>query len=216
MKILCKQSSTGAHTVIRILLAEDMEMVRGALVALLGLEDDLTVVAEVERGDQILSAARRTRPDVAIIDIGLPGIDGIKAAALLSEELPDCRTLMLTSLSRPGVLRRALDAKVAGFLPKDSSPQDLAEAVRRIAAGHRAIDPQLALAAWDSAESPLTEREMEVLRLTAQGDEAPEIAAELHLSSGTVRNYLTSIVTKLNARNRVDAVRIAHESGWLI
>ncbi|MFI9245598.1 response regulator [Streptomyces sp. NPDC053086] len=201
---------------IRILLAEDMDLIRGALVALLGLEDDLEVVAQVERGDKILSAALETRPDVAIIDIGLPGLDGLSAAALLAEELPGCPTLILTSLGRPGVLRRALDAKVSGFLPKDASPQDLAEAVRRIVAGHRAIDPELALAAWDSVESPLTDREKEVLRLTAQGDEAPEIASRLHLSTGTVRNYLTSVVTKLNARNRVDAVRIAHESGWLV
>ncbi|MFF9770276.1 response regulator [Streptomyces sp. NPDC014636] len=201
---------------IRILLAEDMDLIRGALVALLGLEDDLEVVAQVERGDKILSAALETRPDVAIIDIGLPGLDGLSAAALLAEELPSCPTLILTSLGRPGVLRRALDAKVSGFLPKDASPQDLAEAVRRIVAGHRAIDPELALAAWDSVESPLTDREKEVLRLTAQGDEAPEIASRLHLSTGTVRNYLTSVVTKLNARNRVDAVRIAHESGWLV
>ncbi|MFE0733520.1 DNA-binding response regulator [Streptomyces sp. NPDC058855] len=201
---------------ISILLAEDMDMIRGALAALLGLEEDLEVVAEVDRGDEILPAALKARPDVAILDIGLPGIDGLTAAAQLADALPSCRTLILTSLGRPGVLRRALDAKVAGFLPKDASPQDLAEAVRRIAAGHRAIDPQLALAAWDSAESPLTEREMEVLRLTATGDEAPEIASRLHLSTGTVRNYMTSIVTKLNARNRVDAVRIAHESGWLV
>ncbi|OCC11760.1 LuxR C-terminal-related transcriptional regulator [Streptomyces sp. PTY087I2] len=201
---------------IRILLAEDMDLVRGALVALLGLEDDLEVVAEVERGDKILSAALEARPDVAIIDIGLPVLDGLSAAALLAEELPGCRVLILTSLTRPGVLRRALDVKVSGFLPKDASPQELAEAVRRIMAGHRAIDPQLALAAWDSAETPLTDREMEVLRLTAEGDEVPEIASRLHLSTGTVRNYLTSVVTKLNARNRVDAVRIAHESGWLV
>ncbi len=184
--------------------------------ALLGLEGDLEVVAQVERGDKILPAALDTRPDVAIIDIGLPGLDGLSAAALLAEELPGCRTLILTSLGRAGVLRRALDAKVSGFLSKDASPQDLAEAVRRIVAGHRAIDPQLALAAWDSVDSPLTDREKEVLRLTAEGDEAPEIASRLHLSTGTVRNYLTSVVTKLNARNRVDAVRIAHESGWLV
>ncbi|MYW17789.1 response regulator [Streptomyces sp. SID486] len=201
---------------IRILLAEDMDLVRGALAALLGLEDDFDVVAQVERGDKILPAALEHRPDVAIIDIGLPGLDGLSAAALLAEELPGCRTLILTSLGRPGVLRRALEAKVSGFLPKDASPQDLAEAVRRIVAGHRAIDPELALAAWDSAESPLTDREREVLRLTAQGDEAVEIASRLHLSPGTVRNYLTAVVTKLNARNRVDAVRIAHESGWLV
>lgn len=184
--------------------------------ALLGLEDDLVVVAQIDRGDKILPTALEFRPDVAIIDIGLPGVDGLTAAACLAEELPSCRVLILTSLGQPAVLRRALEAKVAGFLTKDAAPKDLTEAVRRIAKGHRAIDPKLALAAWDIVESPLTDREKEVLYLTAQGYEAPEVAAQLHLSTGTVRNYLTTVVTKLNARNRVDAVRIAHESGWLV
>ncbi|WP_181767837.1 response regulator transcription factor [Streptomyces albidus (ex Kaewkla and Franco 2022)] len=202
--------------VIRILLAEDMHMVRGALVALLDLEDDFEVVCELERGDEVLAAAQEKQPDVAIIDIDLPGLDGLTAASLLHEQMPQCRTLILTSLGRPGTLRRALAARVSGYLLKDAPPKELAAAVRRVAAGHRAVDPQLALAAWGGTESPLTERETEVLRLAAEGAEAPEIASLLHLSTGTVRNYLTTIVTKMNARNRVDAIRIARESGWLL
>ncbi|MGW4565341.1 response regulator transcription factor [Streptomyces sp. NPDC004561] len=201
---------------IRILLAEDMHMVRGALVALLDLEEDLKVVSELERGDEILSAAREHRPDVAIIDIDLPGLDGLSAAGLLHERLPECRVLILTSLGRPGTLRRAMSAHVSGFLLKDAPPGDLAQAVRRVAAGQRVVDPQLALAAWGGAESPLTIRETEVLQLAAQGTEPQEIAAHLRLSVGTVRNYLTTTVTKLNARNRVDAIRIARDSGWLL
>ncbi|MER6347548.1 response regulator transcription factor [Streptomyces sp. NPDC001595] len=201
---------------IRILLAEDMHMVRGALVALLDLEDDLKVVVELERGDQILAAAREHRPDVAIIDIDLPGLDGLSAAELLHERLPECRTLILTSLGRPGTLRRAMAAHVSGYLLKDAPPGDLAHAVRRVSSGQRVIDPQLAMAAWGGSESPLTTRETEVLQLAAQGTEPQEIAERLHLSTGTVRNYLTTAVTKLNARNRVDAIRIARESGWLL
>lgn len=201
---------------IRILLAEDMHMVRGALVALLNLEDDLKVIAELDRGDQILSAAREHRPDVAIIDIDLPGLDGLSAASLLHERMPECRSLILTSLGRPGTLRRAMSAHVAGFLLKDAPPSDLAQAVRRVVAGQRVIDPQLALAAWGGSENVLTTRETEVLQLAAQGAEPQEIAEQLHLSVGTVRNYLTTAVTKLNARNRVDAIRIARESGWLL
>lgn len=201
---------------IRILLAEDMHMVRGALVALLDLEDDLSVVAETDRGDQVVPKALETRPDVAIIDIDLPGLDGLTAARLLGTELPQCRTLILTSLGRPGTLRRALEAKVAGFLLKDAPPHRLAEAVRGVAAGRRVVDPQLVLDAFDSGESPLTPREAEVLRAAAGGAAAGEIAAALHLSAGTVRNYLTTVVTKLGARNRIDAIRIAAESGWLL
>lgn len=191
-------------------------MVRGALVALLNLEADLEVVFETERGDEIVDMALKHRPDVAIIDIDLPGLDGLSAAVQLRERLPSCRTLILTSLGRPGTLRRALAAQVSGYLLKDAPPKELAEAVRRVAAGHRAVDPQLALAAWGGSESPLTERETEVLALAAEGSEAPEIASLLHLTTGTVRNYLTTVVTKLNARNRVDAIRIARDSGWLL
>ncbi|MFE0703613.1 DNA-binding response regulator [Streptomyces sp. NPDC058872] len=201
---------------IRILLAEDMNMVRGALVALLDLEEDLEVVCELERGDQIVPSALEHRPDVAIIDIDLPGTDGLTAAGLLREQLPECRTLILTSLGRPGVLRRALAAQVAGFLLKDAPPHELAEAVRNVAAGRRVINSQLALSAWSSSQSPLTSRETEVLRLAAEGLEPVEIADGLGLSLGTVRNYLTSMVTKLNARNRVDAIKIAQAADWLI
>jgi two-component system, NarL family, response regulator DesR len=197
------------------MLAEDMHMVRGALVALLELEADIDVVAEVASGDDILPTALKHTPDVAVIDIDLPGIDGLTAASALHEQLPTCRTLILTSLGRPGTLRRALSARVGGFILKDAPSRELADAIRRVAAGHRVVDSNLALAAWDSAECPLTAREIDVLRLAADGAEAPEIAARLFLSTGTVRNYLSTIATKLNARNRVDAIRIATESGWL-
>ncbi|MEU1304340.1 DNA-binding response regulator [Streptomyces shenzhenensis] len=200
---------------IRILLAEDMNMVRGALVALLNLQDDLDVICEVERGDEIVDMALEHRPDVAIIDIDLPGVDGLSAATQLRERLPQCRTLILTSLGRPGTLRRALEARVSGYLLKDAPSGELALAVRRVAAGHRAVDPELALAAWGEFESPLTDRETQVLRLAAEGAEAREIASMLRLSAGTVRNYLTTVVSKLNARNRVDAIRIARDADWL-
>ncbi|MDH6709449.1 MULTISPECIES: response regulator transcription factor [unclassified Kitasatospora] len=201
---------------IRILLAEDMHMVRGALVALLNLEDDLEIVGELERGDEILPTARELRPDVAVIDVDLPGMDGLAAAALLRKHVPECRTVILTSLGRPGTLRRALEAQVSGFLLKDARPQELATAIRKVAAGQRAIDSQLALAAWGSTGTPLTERETEVLQLAADGAEPREIANQLNLSLGTVRNYLTTTVTKLNARNRVDAIKLAREAGWLL
>ncbi|MFJ8097597.1 response regulator transcription factor [Streptomyces griseofuscus] len=200
---------------VRVLIAEDVSMLRGALVALLEMEWDLEVVAAVGRGDAIVPTALKAKPDVAVIDIGLPGIDGLSAAAELHLQLPDCRTIMLTGLGRSGTLRRALDARVSGFLLKDSEPHRLANAIRAVAAGQRVIDPELALSAWDVQATPLTRRELEVLRLAAQGAEAGEIARRLHLSKGTVRNYLTATVTKLNARNRVDAIRIAEQAGWI-
>jgi len=200
---------------IDVLLAEDMHMVRGALVALLELEPDIRVVAEVASGDEIIPAARRCRPNVAVIDIDLPGMDGLSAARELHEKLPECRTLILTSLGRPGTLRRALSAKVGGFMLKDAPAAELADAIRGVASGRRVVDSQLALAAWDSADCPLTAREVEVLRLAADGEDAVEIAARLYLSAGTVRNYLTTIVSKLNARNRVDAIRLARNAGWV-
>jgi len=190
-------------------------MVRGALVALIELEPDLSVVADIERGDEILPTALEHRPDVAIIDIDLPGLDGLAAAALLHEKLPSCRTLVLTNLGRPGTLRRALAAHVSGFILKDAPPDQLATAIRNVAAGRRVIDPQLAVSTWDGGQSPLSPREHEVLRMTADGAEPTEIAGALHLSVGTVRNYLTTIVMKLQARNRVDAIKIAYNAGWL-
>ncbi|HLL37644.1 DNA-binding response regulator [Streptomyces sp. NPDC052773] len=200
---------------VKILLAEDVHMVRGALVALLELEPDLQVVASVDRGDLIVSSALETRPDVAVIDIDLPGTDGLTAAAELHERVPDCRTLILTSLGRPGTLRRAMAARVSGFLLKDSPPSRLAQAVRSVAAGQRVIDPELALSAWEAPDNPLSPRETQVLRLAARGADAAEIADHLFLTQGTVRNYLTAIVDKLNARNRIDAIRIAEEAGWI-
>lgn len=201
--------------VIRVLLAEDMSMLREALAALLALEDDIEIVAEVGTGDVIVPTALRTRPDVAVIDIELPGMDGLSAAAELHERLPECRALILTGVGRPGSLRRAMSAHVAGFMVKDSRPKELIAAIRTVAGGGRVVDPQLAFAALNVQGSPLTEREAEVLRLTASGAEPPEIAARIGLSYGTVRNYLASSVTKLNARNRVDAIRIAAEAGWI-
>jgi two-component system response regulator DesR len=200
---------------IKVLLAEDMHMVRGALVALLGLEPDIVVVAEVASGDRILPMALLHRPDVAVIDIDLPLVDGLTAAVAVREQLPEVRTLILTSLGRPGTLRRALTARVDGFLLKDAPPDRLADAIRDVAAGKRVLDSQLALAAWDDGWCPLTDRELGVLRLAARGTDAVDIAAVLSLSVGTVRNYLTTVIGKLGARNRVDAVRIASDAGWL-
>lgn len=200
---------------LKILLAEDVAMVRGALVALIEMEPDMKVVAAVERGDDIVPQALGYVPDVAIIDIDLPRVDGLTAARQLHEELPSCRTLILTNLGRKGNLRRALAAHVSGYLLKDAPPEELAKAIRNVVAGQRVIDPQLALAAWESDENPLSAREHEVLRMAATGAQPDEIAAFLHLSVGTVRNYLTAIVTKLNARNRLDAVRTALDAGWL-
>jgi two-component system response regulator DesR len=200
---------------VRVLIAEDMRILRDTLVALLELEDDLEVVAELASGDHILPAALQHHPDVAVIDIDLPGTDGLTAAAELHQRLPQCRTLILTGLARPGALRRALVAHVAGFMVKDAPSQELIDAVRRVAAGERVIDPKLAVAALETADNPLSPREAEVLKRHAAGASAAEIAAEMYLSYGTVRNYLASAVTKLGARNRVDAARIANEAGWL-
>lgn len=200
---------------IRVLLAEDMHMVRGALIALLNLEPDIEVVAEVSTGDKIVPGVHQHEPDVCVIDIDLPILDGLTAATRIRETMPHVRTLMLTSLGRPGTLRKALAARVDGFLLKDAPPTELADAIRRVAAGERVVDSQLALAAWDRGECPLTDRELEVLRLAANGADAPDIATTLSLSAGTVRNYLTTIMTKLNGRNKVDAIRIAEEAGWI-
>lgn len=202
-------------TSLKVLVAEEVAMLRGALVALVQLDPDLKVVADVACAEQILPAALACQPDVAIIDIDGPGLDGLAAAARLHERLPSCRTLILTSGGGPGTLRRLLAAEVAGFVVKDAPPGQLAQAIRGVAAGRHFIDPELAAAAWDCRHSPLSRREHTVLRLAADGAEPTEIAADLHLSVGTVRNYLTTIVAKLHARNRVDAVRKAYHSGWL-
>ncbi|MFF6805900.1 MULTISPECIES: DNA-binding response regulator [Streptomyces] len=200
---------------IRVLLAEDLHMLRRALVSLLSLEGDIEVVAELANGSEVVARALECRPDVAVLDIDLPGTDGISVASALYTTLPECRTLILTGLGQPGHLRRAVAAHAQGFLPKDAEPERLTAAIRAIARGERAFDATLALAALETEPGALTSREVEVLRLAAQGEEAAQIARKLHLATGTVRNYLTTAVTKLGARNRVDAIRIARESGWL-
>ena len=200
---------------IRILLAEDTAILRDTLVAVLDLQDDFEVVAEVAAGDLILPSARATRPDVAVLDIDLPGMDGLTAAAALRTEVPDCRVLILTALAQPKNLRTALAAEVAGFLPKDTPAVELIRAIREIAAGGRVVDTPTALAALESRPSPLTERETDVLRLHSEGMDPREIAARLFLSYGTVRNYLTSATDKLGAKNRIHAIKIATDSGWL-
>ncbi|MEO3872754.1 response regulator transcription factor [Nonomuraea sp. B12E4] len=200
---------------IRVLLAEDMHMIRAALTALLRLESDIEVVAEVIRGDEIVPRAVETRPDVAVVDIDLPILDGITAAAALRERLPSCRVLVLTAMGQPGHVRRALAAGIEAFLVKDAPGDRLADAIRRTAAGLRVLDAELVSAAMEYGESPLTARESTVLREAARGASAEEIAGRLHLSSGTVRNYLTGAITKTGARNKIDAIRIAEDAGWL-
>jgi two-component system, NarL family, response regulator DesR len=200
---------------IRVLIAEDQSMVRGALASLLALEDDIEVVAEVGRGDEVVGAARTHHADVALLDIEMPGQDGIQAAADLARELPTTRALMLTTFGRPGYLRRALESGADGFLLKDAPAEQLADAIREVHAGRRVIDPGLAAAAIADGVSPLTERERDVLAAAAQHTTAAEIAAHLYLAEGTVRNYLSAAIRKLGARNRADALRIAQEKGWL-
>lgn len=200
---------------IRVLLAEDMHLIRGAFAALLAREPDLEVVAEVSSGDDVLPAVRAHRPDVAVLDVQMPGVDGIEAAARVGAEFPGLPVLIVTQHGRPELVRRALDAGAHGFMLKDAPPAELAAAVRRIAAGERVLDPGLATTAIRARENPLSPRETEVLRLAAEGNDPGEIASLLYLTRGTVRNYLGAIVTKLDARNRLDAVRIATEMGWL-
>ncbi|WP_433416993.1 response regulator transcription factor [Microtetraspora malaysiensis] len=200
---------------IKVLLAEDMHMIRAALAALLRLESDIEVVAEVTRGDEIVPEALRTRPDVAVVDIDLPVVDGITAAAELRGLLPSCRILVLTAMGQPGQVRRALQAGIEAFLVKDAPGDRLADAIRRTAQGLRVLDPELVASAMEYGASPLTPREATVLREAAHGAAAEEIAARLHLSPGTVRNYLTSAITKIGARNKIDAIRVAQDAGWL-
>jgi two-component system response regulator DesR len=201
---------------IRLLLADDQALVRGALAALLSLEPDLTVVAEVGRGDEVVDAARRSRPDVALLDVEMPGMDGIAAAAALHAEVPDCRVLVVTTFGRPGYLRRAMEAGASGFVVKDTPARQLADAVRRVHGGLRVVDPTLAAETLASGRSPLTDRETDVLRAARAGGTAAELAAKLHLSEGTVRNHLSSAIGKTGARTRAGAVRIAEENGWLL
>jgi two-component system response regulator DesR len=200
---------------IRILLAEDQSMVREALAALLGLEGDMAVVAQVSRGDEVVAAARAQTVDVALLDIEMPGMTGIEAAAELAAELPSVRVVVLTTFGRPGYLRRAMEAGALAFLVKDAPAAQLAAAVRRVLAGERVIDPVLAAAALAEGANPLTDREREVLAAAADGATNAELARTLHLSQGTVRNYLSTAIQKLAVRNRAEAVRTARDKGWL-
>ncbi|AKH83840.1 LuxR family transcriptional regulator [Streptomyces sp. CNQ-509] len=200
---------------IRVLLADDEHLIRGALAALLALEDDLTVVAEAAGGDEALAMARAHRPDVAVLDLQMPGLDGVAVAASLRTAAPGCSAMIVTSHGRPGALKQALSAGVRGFVPKTVSAQRLAEVIRTVHAGGRYVDPELAADAIAAGDSPLTPREAEVLELAADGAPVSDIARRASLTPGTVRNYLSSAMTKLDAENRHAAVRMARERGWL-
>jgi len=201
--------------VIRVLIAEDQSLVRGAIVALLGLEPDLEVVAEVPRGDEVVPRALETRTDVALLDIEMPGLDGLSAAAQVRSALPSCRVIVVTTFGRPGYLRRAMEAGASGFLLKDAPAAQLAEAIRRVAAGGRVVDPALAIDALADGTNPLSPREREVLSASTETATIAGLAQRLSLSEGTVRNHLSAAIQKVGARNRAEAARIAEEKGWL-
>ena len=201
--------------VIRILLADDQHLVRGALAALLSLEEDLEVVGEVGRGDEVLQRVRELQPDVVLLDVEMPGLDGLAAASVLTTEAPETRVLIVTTFGRPGFLRRAMESGALGFVVKDAPAEQLADAVRRVARGERVVDPALAAQTLAEGTSPLTGRERDVLTAARDGATVADIAAKLVLSEGTVRNYLSSAISKTGARNRVEALRLADERGWL-
>jgi two-component system response regulator DesR len=201
--------------VIRLLLADDQALIRSALVALLELEEDLEVVAHVGRGDKVVAAALAARPDVALLDIEMPGMDGLAAAAALTQELPGCKVIILTAFGRTGYLRRAMESGALGFVVKDAPPEQLVDAVRRVARGERVVDPALAAATLAGGASPLTGRERDVLVAARDGATVADVAAKLFLSEGTVRNYLSAAIAKTGVRNRIEAIRVADERGWL-
>lgn len=200
---------------IRVLIAEDQGMMRGALALLLGLEDDIEVVAQVGSGSEVVPTALDTRPDIALLDIEMPGMDGITAARVLREELPDCKVLILTTFGRPGYLRRAMEAGASGFLVKDGPVEELAAAIRRVLSGDKVIDQNLAADALKSGPNPLTPRERDVIAAAADGSTISDISSRLYLSESTVRNYLSSAIGKTGARNRIEAARTAQHNGWL-
>ncbi len=200
---------------VRLLLADDQALVRSALAALLSLESDFEVVAEVGRGDEVVAAASRHRPDVALLDIEMPGLDGLAAAAALAHETPGVRVIILTTFGRPGYLRRAMESGALGFVVKDAPAEQLADAVRRVAQGQRVVDPALAAATLAGGRSPLTGRERDVLVASQHGATVADIATKLFLSEGTVRNYLSAAIAKTGVRNRVEAYQAAEERGWL-
>ena len=200
---------------IRVLLSEDQGMMRSALALLLGMEEDIEVVAQVDSGDRVLAAALEARPDVALLDIELPGRSGLDVAADLRAQLPGCTVLMLTTFGRPGYLRRAMEAGARGFLLKDAPVEELADAVRKVLAGQQVVDPALAAAALSAGPNPLTDRERDVLRAADGGATVADIAARLFPSESTVRNYLSSAIGKTHARNRIEAAETARHNGWL-
>ena len=200
---------------IRVLLADDQALVRGALAAMLGLEPDIEVVAQVSSGDDVLPAAREAKPDVALLDVQMPGKDGITAAGELHRELPACRIVVCTTFGRPGYLSRAMAAGVVGFVVKDAPPEQLVDAVRRVHSGLRVVDPALAAESLATGQSPLTDRERDVLRVASSGGTIADVARILSLSQGTVRNHLSSAIGKTGARTRAEAARVAEERGWL-
>jgi two-component system response regulator DesR len=201
---------------IRLLLADDQALVRGAMAALLDMEPDLTVVAEVGRGDEVLAAVRDHAVDVALLDVEMPGQDGVAAARELHAAVPGCRVLMVTTFGRAGYLRQAMAAGASGFIVKDTPARQLADAVRRVHAGLRVVDPALAAQSLAHGDSPLTDREADVLRSARDGGTVADIARELHLSEGTVRNHLSAAIGKTGARTRAEAVRLAVDNGWLL
>ena len=200
---------------VRVMIAEDQTMVRGALAALLSLEEDVEIVAEASRGDEVIPTALDALPDVALLDIEMPGGDGLSAAAALKKKLSSCRIIILTTFGRAGYLRRAMQSGAVGFLLKDAPASELASAIRRVMAGERVVDPGLAVAALSEGHNPLTDRERDVLAASADGATIDDVATKLYLSEGTVRNYLSTAIKKLGARNRVEAARLAEEKGWL-
>jgi two-component system response regulator DesR len=202
--------------VIRLLLADDQALVRGAMAALLDMEPDLSVVAEVGRGDEVVGAVRRNAVDVALLDVEMPGLDGVAAARELRRAVPGCRVLMVTTFGRAGYLRQAMAAGAGGFIVKDTPARQLADAVRRVHEGLRVVDPALAAQSLAQGDSPLTDREADVLRSARDGGTVADIARDLHLSEGTVRNHLSSAIGKTGARTRAEAVRLALDNGWLL
>ncbi len=200
---------------VRVLLAEDQAMVRGAIAALLALEEDIEIVGEASRGDEVVTLALESGPDVALLDVEMPGGDGLDAAASLRQELPSCRVIILTTFGRAGYLKRAMANGASGFLLKDAPSSELAEAIHKVMRGERVVDPELAVLALRAGDNPLTEREREALAASENGATVEDVAARLYLSAGTVRNYLSSAIKKLGARNRVEAARLAQKRGWL-
>ncbi|HEY5882324.1 MAG TPA: response regulator transcription factor [Nakamurella sp.] len=202
-------------TPIRVLVADDQALIRGAFATLINLEPDMTVVAQVGNGDDVLPAALRERPDVALLDVQMPGPDGLAAAAILAQRVPACRVIILTTFGRPGYLRRAMEAHAAGFMVKDAPPETLIDAIRRVHRGLRVVDPELVAESLTLGESPLTGRERDVLLATLDGGTVGQIAKRLFLSDGTVRNHLSSVIGKTGAATRAEALRIATERGWI-